>query len=154
MTQAPSAVLAGVRVLDLTHAWAGPFATQLLADFGAEVIKVETCDRPDMLRFSTLPRDETRPDAYNRGGWFQYLGRNIDPYGWCSGEPDPWALHPAGAPSAWLWVDRPSPCGPSPPGSSSQRRSSCGGPSISRLRTRTTGSRLRCTNTGCRRGGP
>jgi crotonobetainyl-CoA:carnitine CoA-transferase CaiB-like acyl-CoA transferase len=76
MTQASSAILAGVRVLDLTHAWAGPFATQLLADYGAEVVKVEACDRPDMLRFSTLPRDETRPDAYNRSGWFQYLGRN------------------------------------------------------------------------------
>jgi crotonobetainyl-CoA:carnitine CoA-transferase CaiB-like acyl-CoA transferase len=76
MMQAPSSVLASVRVLDLTHAWAGPFATQLLADYGAEVIKIETCDRPDMLRFSTWPTDETRPDAYNRGGWFQYLGRN------------------------------------------------------------------------------
>jgi benzylsuccinate CoA-transferase BbsF subunit len=75
-TPAPGAILRGVRVLDLTHAWAGPFATQLLADYGAEVIKIETCDRPDMLRFSTWPTDETRPDAYNRGGWFQTLGRN------------------------------------------------------------------------------
>ena len=56
MTEPPSAILAGVRVLDLTHAWAGPFATQLLADYGAEVIKIETCERPDMLRFSTWPR--------------------------------------------------------------------------------------------------
>jgi crotonobetainyl-CoA:carnitine CoA-transferase CaiB-like acyl-CoA transferase len=76
MPPASDTILQGVRVLDLTHAWAGPFATQLLADYGAEVIKIETCDRPDMLRFSTWPTDETRPEAYNRGGWFQYLGRN------------------------------------------------------------------------------
>ena len=41
----------------------------------------------------------------------QYLGRNVDPYGWCSGDADPWAVHPMGAPSFWLWADRPNPCG-------------------------------------------
>ncbi|GIX48074.1 MAG: CoA transferase [Candidatus Tectimicrobiota bacterium] len=50
---APAAVerrrppLAGVRVLDLSRAWAGPYGTRYLADFGAEVIKVETGKYPD-----------------------------------------------------------------------------------------------------------
>ena len=40
----------GVRVIDITHVLAGPFATYQLAVHGAEVIKVESPSEPDMVR--------------------------------------------------------------------------------------------------------
>ena len=42
--------LAGVRVLDLSRVFSGPWAAQMLADFGADVIKVERPGRGDDVR--------------------------------------------------------------------------------------------------------
>jgi crotonobetainyl-CoA:carnitine CoA-transferase CaiB-like acyl-CoA transferase len=67
------APLEGVRVVDLTRALAGPFATMLLADLGADVIKVEPPEG-DITRAQGPfhPSDELR--AY--GGYFASVNRN------------------------------------------------------------------------------
>ena len=50
-------LLEGVRVLDLTHVLAGPFASYQLAVMGAEVIKVEAPEDPDQARFQGSDHD-------------------------------------------------------------------------------------------------
>ncbi len=43
--------LSGLKILDFSTLWPGPLATMLLADLGAEVLRVEAPDRPDLLRY-------------------------------------------------------------------------------------------------------
>jgi formyl-CoA transferase len=59
MTQASIAPLAGVRVLELGNYIAAPTAGRLLADFGAEVIKVERPGTGDELRNWRLHKGDT-----------------------------------------------------------------------------------------------
>ncbi len=49
---------AGLRVIDLTNFWAGPMAGCYLADMGADVVKVESIQRPDGMRFAGAARKE------------------------------------------------------------------------------------------------
>ncbi|MDE0117975.1 MAG: CoA transferase [bacterium] len=45
--------LAGVRVIDFTAWWAGPIASHSLALLGADVVKIESVQRPDGMRFAS-----------------------------------------------------------------------------------------------------
>ena len=75
--------LEGVRILDFSRIWAGPHATKLLADMGAEVIKVESSRSWDPHRTiagsGNLPNGEPGPDPWNRSGWFNTL--HLSKYG-------------------------------------------------------------------------
>ena len=67
--------LEGVRIVDLTAFWAGPFGTQYLATLGADVIKVESVQRPDPMRFSvTVP--PTTEQWYEQGSLFVAINLN------------------------------------------------------------------------------
>lgn len=61
--------LEGIRVLELGHALAGPFASVMMADFGADVLKVERPGVGDSLR-------AMGPQARGKGLWWSVTGRN------------------------------------------------------------------------------
>ena len=73
-TKAADRPLEGIRVVDLTWIVAGPTCTKILADFGAEVIRVENQQTLDAIRFG-------RPhphgfDPPNSSAFFNVLNRN------------------------------------------------------------------------------
>jgi benzylsuccinate CoA-transferase BbsF subunit len=59
--------LAGVRVLDFCWVLAGPLGTRILANFGAEVIRLESLARPDAFRVRPAPAGRRSLDL---GYWF------------------------------------------------------------------------------------
>lgn len=64
----PARPLAGIRVLEFGSFQAGPLVTRNLSSYGADVIKVESVTRPDLMRFGgPLP---TAPDLWERGASF------------------------------------------------------------------------------------
>jgi crotonobetainyl-CoA:carnitine CoA-transferase CaiB-like acyl-CoA transferase len=70
----PSQPLEGVRVLDLTRHVAGPMCTKLLADYGADVVKIELPGRGDPARWiAPFLHDVPHPD---RNGLFLHLNTN------------------------------------------------------------------------------
>lgn len=66
--QDPKLPLSGIRVVDFGHVWAGPYCTQVLADLGAEVIKIESIKRLDIHRRQG-PYPDNEPGTNSSGVW-------------------------------------------------------------------------------------
>jgi crotonobetainyl-CoA:carnitine CoA-transferase CaiB-like acyl-CoA transferase len=73
---AQRAVLADVRVLSLEQGHVPPWGTAFLADFGAEVIRVESADHMNDRRSGPFPDGEPGDAWWNEGGTFAYWARN------------------------------------------------------------------------------
>jgi len=73
--------LSGIRILDLTHVWAGPLAVRYLSDLGAEVVRVEAPASRGPKEFPDTPfggwlGGEDGGEPWNRNAIFVKLMRN------------------------------------------------------------------------------
>jgi len=81
-TEAKPQVLEGIRIIDVGHVLAGPMTSSLLADFGADVIHVESPETGDFLRELTGMAGQARAsrgyDLINRNKWNITLNLKAD----------------------------------------------------------------------------
>lgn len=69
----PNEALTGLKVLDFTHYVAGPYCAKLLADYGADVIKVEPPSGDGARQIGPFPNDVPHPE---QSGLFLHLNTN------------------------------------------------------------------------------
>ena len=68
--------LRNLRILDLSMGWAGPVAVRQLADLGADVVKVESCENPDWFRGIDTRWPYYEEKYFERHMGWQYMNRN------------------------------------------------------------------------------
>lgn len=69
-----SSPLKGIKILDLTHMLAGPYGTMVLADLGAEIIKIEPPLKGEITR--NLLKNDPDYSVDGVGAYHLTLGRN------------------------------------------------------------------------------
>ena len=68
--------LKGIRIVDLSMGWAGPLTVRHMADMGADVIKVESCERFDWWRSWEATPEWIEDDGAEKSVAFNLVNRN------------------------------------------------------------------------------